>query len=96
MAEAPGVKFKNSLIFPNVQKEIDAQDSANPKPIPVIWVLWESRNDPELGIARFDGVSSLRASLIPASGLARPQPSWLTLETARSSAMARHGNSWIF
>jgi serine protease AprX len=51
MAEAPGVKFKNSLISPNVQKEIDAQDPANPKPIPVILVLWESRNDPELGIA---------------------------------------------
>src|SRR5580704_6929065 len=50
MAQARGPSLKRSLISPPVRKEMDAQDATNPKPIPVIIVLAESKESPESGI----------------------------------------------
>ncbi len=51
MGKPPRPQFKNFLISPPVREAMDAQDQANPKPIPVIITLVERSSGPNIGVA---------------------------------------------
>ena len=51
MGKPPRPQFKNFLISPPVREAMDAQDQANPKPVPVIITLVERSSGPNIGVA---------------------------------------------